>query len=874
MLSLENHINKVLGVSERIHNYVRRNSMFKRVAKQFLAFMVIISLLGSFFSVATYANEADHPYLIAEPGAKPSEAGELQVLEKNGGKTLCDQNGQPVQLRGMCTHGLQWYPEIINNNAFAALSKDWESNVIRLCMFITQDGYGTNPDIKQKVIDGINLAIANDMYVIVDWHVLNPGDPNAEVYAGAMDFFKEISGMYPNDKHIIYELANEPNGNSPGVTNDAEGWKAVKSYAEPIIKMLRDRGNENIIIVGTPCWSQRADLAADNPIDDQNTMYGVHFYAGSHLPGDYVMNNTEYAIKHGAPVFVSEWGPSESTGDGGPYFDYSDKWINYLNKNNISWCEFSLTNKNEKAAVFLPYEYAKTDMTLLDPGTDQVWDIKELTVTGEYIRARIKGIPYAPIERTQREEYSKVIWDFNDGTEQGFGINSDSPVKNVTVKNVNNALQITGLSANSDMSLNGLWSNLRLSSDRISVAADILGAEELTMDVIVKEPTTVSIAAIPQNGTYGWGSPKQVDKVFPGDFKLQKDGTYKAVLTIIPSVSPNLEAIAQDFEHSIMTSIILFVGSSSNEISLDNISVSGNSAIERPIQHASLGTPKVPSDFEDLTRNGWKWVGTSAVKSKLSVEEAGGSKALSWKMGYPEYKTTDGWATAADIILPEVNTTRGDNDRFTFDLYLAPEQATKGGIDISLIFIPPALGYWAQLSESYHIDLESLSKLTKTTDGLYHYKVSFDLDNVADGKVIKSDTVLRDIRMVLANNNSDYSGRMYIDNLKFEKSYSVSYNIQGSWNTGATVNVTIKNNSQKPINGWKLDWAFPGNQKITNIWCANGSQGENSVSAKDLGYNATIPVNGTVSFGFNISFTGSNEKPLSFTLNGKPCAIE
>lgn len=56
-------------------------------------------------------------------------------------------------------------------------------------------------------------------------------------------------------------MCNEPNPTDPGVTNDEAGWKKVKAYAEPIIKMLRQMGNENIIIIGSPNWSQRPDFA-------------------------------------------------------------------------------------------------------------------------------------------------------------------------------------------------------------------------------------------------------------------------------------------------------------------------------------------------------------------------------------------------------------------------------------------------------------------------------------------------------------------------------------------------------------------------------------------------------------------------------------
>lgn len=761
--------------------------MMKKISTRILSLMVAFALLATIFPAQAGAvgqMEAVYSHLVFDTSTKHAQdGGALQVLTKGDVKTLCDQNGDPIQLRGMSTHGLQWYPEILNDNAFSALSNDWGSNVIRLAMYVAENGYASNPEvIKQRVYDGINLAIANDMYVIVDWHVLTPGDPNAEVYSGAMEFFKEISDAYPNDPHIIYELANEPNSGSPGVTNDANGWAAVKSYAEPIIKMLRDKGNKNIIIVGSPCWSQRPDLAADNPIIDaeNNIMYAAHFYTGTHkvsadsIDRGNVMSNVRYALENGVAVFATEWGTSQASGDGGPYLNEADEWLEFLNENNISWCNWSLTNKNEVSGAFIPYQTGKTVATDLNPGEDKVWEAKELSVSGEYARSRIKGIPYEPIDRTPKEEFTTNIWDFNDGTTQGFGINGDSPVKApaINISNENNALKIEGLYSSSDISDGNYWANVRLSADNSSQKPDIFGTKTLKMDVIVTTPAIVSIAAIPQSSTNGWANPIRAIKVMPSDFTMQQDGTYKAILSISTADSPNLEAISKDAANSIMTNIILFVGASNTDVVyLDNISVSGDRAIiEEPIVHADIGTATLPSDFENNTRQGWNWDAGSGVKSALTIEQANQSKAISWEVAYPEQKPSDGWASAPRIMLGGIHTTRGNNQYLTLDFYLAPHNATKGTLSINLAFAPPSLGFWAQAKESFNIDLTKLAAAAKTTDGLYHYKVFFDLNNLNENKVIEADTLLRDITIVVADVESDFAGRMYMDNVQFAPS--------------------------------------------------------------------------------------------------------
>ena len=104
--------------------------------------------------------------------------------------------------------------------------------------------------------------------------------------------------------------------------------------------------------------------------------------------------------------------------------------------------------------------------------------------------------------------------------------------------------------------------------------------------------------------------------------------------------------------------------------------------------------------------------------------------------------------------------------------------------------------------------------------------------------------------------------------------YVVTYTMN-DWGGGATVNITIKNNTATAVNGWTLAWTFPGTQTVTNMWNASYTQSGASVSAKNLSYNAVIGANGgTQSFGFNLNYTGTNAKPASFTLNGTPCTVQ
>jgi endoglucanase len=738
-------------------------------------FLTLLLLTVVFFSSLT-VGEAKAENLIVEPAVKPSVAGTLKIIDYQGMKTIGDQDGNPIQLRGRSTHGLQWYPEILNDNAFKALSRNWGANVIRLAMYVGEDGYASSPEvIKKRVIKGIDLAIANDMYVIVDWHVHSPGNPMADVYNGAEEFFREISERYPNNLHLIYELANEPNSNdggieNGGVPNNKEGWKTVKNYAEPIIEMLRKNGNQNLVIVGSPNWSQRPDLAASDPIDDGNTAYTAHFYSGTHEPDPdaYVMRNIINALENNAAVFVSEWGTSEADGNGGPYLKAADKWLNFLNKKNISWVNWSLTNKNEVSGAFRPFIMNEHQAAKLDPGSDQKWEAAELSLSGEYVRSRIKGVKYNPIDRNPAQEYSSVIWDFDDGSTQGFVVNADSPIKNAQLTNEESSLKISGLAKSNDLSDTNFWANLRISADRSSKRVDISGAEKITMEILVDKKSEISVAAVPQSAEHGWTNPKSAVKVRPADFK-RVNGIFKAELAIDTEAAPNLKAIAESDKGSTLNNIIFFIGTgSADTVYLDNITVVGKRKEEKEtVNHAPLGEAALPSDFNAGTRQGWQWDESSGVKGALTIKKADSSPALSWETAYPEVKPEDGWASAPRLILPGIETSREDNQYLSFDFYLKPVRASEGSLAINLAFAPPSMGYWAQAAESYQIPLTSLEAADQTENGLYHYQVRFDLNKIADNKKIAEDTLLRDIILVVADQNSDFAGRMYIDNISF-----------------------------------------------------------------------------------------------------------
>lgn len=266
--------------------------------------------------------------------------GQLQVI----GPNLCDQAGNPVQLRGMSSHALQWHGKYANKQVLQWLRDDWNCQLWRAALYLTEGGYITAPYLKEKVVESIKAGIDLGMYIIVDWHVHRDQDPN--VYKEqSLEFFREMAQTYGSYPNVIYEICNEPNGKQ--VT-----WSGqIKPYAEEIIAEIRKYDPDNIIVVGTPTWSQDVDEAAKDPIQGQkNIMYTLHFYAGSH--GKELMAKAEDAMQKGLAIFVTEWGTTLNTGD--QFFpDKTMPWLSFMKKHHISWANWSVNNKGEDSGILV-----------------------------------------------------------------------------------------------------------------------------------------------------------------------------------------------------------------------------------------------------------------------------------------------------------------------------------------------------------------------------------------------------------------------------------------------------------------------------------------------------------------------------------------
>ena len=261
------------------------------------------------------------------------------------GTQLVDKTGKPFQLRGVSTHGLNWFTEYVNADAFASMKNDWKINCVRLAMYTAEgDSYcegGNKENLKNIVSQGVEYATDLGLYVIIDWHVLHDLDPN-KYKADALAFFDEMSAKYADYDNVIYEICNEPNGGT--------SWDQVKSYANEVIPVIKKNNPDAVIVVGTPNWSQDVDIAAKDPITGyDNIMYTIHFYADTHR--DDLRAKMKTALDAGLPVFCTEFGICDAGGAGANNMTEGNAWIRAMNDAGVSYCIWNLSNKGETSSL-------------------------------------------------------------------------------------------------------------------------------------------------------------------------------------------------------------------------------------------------------------------------------------------------------------------------------------------------------------------------------------------------------------------------------------------------------------------------------------------------------------------------------------------
>ena len=295
--------------------------------------------IKKYIAIACAILISSYSYSQSYCGSTPVDVhGDLSVL----GNKIVDQNNTAVSFAGnsLFWSNNGWGGEgFYNGNVVSWLKDDWGATIVRAAMGVEDSGgYISDSSNKDKVKTVVDAAIAEGLYVIIDWH-----SHHAEDYQNqAVEFFKEMATLYGNYPNVIYEVYNEPIYSS--WSND------IKPYAEAVISEIRAIDSDNLIIVGTPTWSQDVDVASNDPIrSSTNIAYTLHFYAGTHTAS--LRAKAQTALNNGIALMVTEWGTVNANGDGGVSNSSTDQWMDFLSDNDISHLNWSVNDKSEGASI-------------------------------------------------------------------------------------------------------------------------------------------------------------------------------------------------------------------------------------------------------------------------------------------------------------------------------------------------------------------------------------------------------------------------------------------------------------------------------------------------------------------------------------------
>lgn len=354
-------------------------------------------------------------------GQNDSSIVDLYGLLQVNGNRIVDKNENPVALRGMSLFWSQWSvgSKYYNADCIAWLRDDWHCGIIRAAMAVEYGGYLANPETeKAKIVTVVDACLDLGLYVIIDWH-----DHNAHHHEDkAKKFFAEMAEKYGEEPNVIYEIYNEP--------LDTTSWSMeIKPYAEAVIDTIRSIDADNLIIVGTPAWSQDVVVASNDPLAYDNIAYALHFYAATHK--QWLRDKAATALNNGIALFVTEWGTCNSSAQGDVDYTSTEAWWKFMDQNMISWCNWSICDKEETAAALMPEASAVGG-----------WSESDISESGMYVRNKIMDW-YEETFTAMLDDVEPLILDFelyqnypnpfNPNTTISYtvGTNNHSPLQHV-----------------------------------------------------------------------------------------------------------------------------------------------------------------------------------------------------------------------------------------------------------------------------------------------------------------------------------------------------------------------------------------------------------------------------------------------------------
>jgi len=293
------------------------------------------------------------------------------------GNTIVNQYGEPTRLRGMSFFWSQWQGHYWTADTVRWLRDDWHVSVVRAAMGVELGGYLANPSVEKAKVEAIvDSAIDVGIYVIIDWH-----DHHADEHSAEADvFFAEMAQKYGHFPNVLFEPFNEPIGQS---------WQGlIKPYHEKIVSTIRLHTN-NIIVLGTPFYSQYVDEASLNPVSGVNLAYTIHFYAAAAGHRAQLRSRVATALSNGIALFATEWGTCQETGNGNLDLVDAQTWLDLFAAHHISDANWAVSDKDESCSALRPGAATSS------------WTSADLTTSGMWVRSSIRADANAGPETTR-----------------------------------------------------------------------------------------------------------------------------------------------------------------------------------------------------------------------------------------------------------------------------------------------------------------------------------------------------------------------------------------------------------------------------------------------------------------------------------------
>jgi endoglucanase len=188
--------------------------------------------------------------------------------------------------------------------------------------------------IAQVLQPAVDYATSKNLYAIVDYHQIDNVTTGTSS-ADAVTFWTTVAPVFAGYSNVVYEAFNEPidsTGNA-GITAAGAWTSAFTTAAQSWISAIRAGAPNNVIIVGSPSWSQYPDGALTAGLTGGNLVFTAHAYP-SNWPGTGFQSRVAKAAM-GEPVAMTEWGYSIGTMT--PNDTWAQNLQTFVNSGGESW---------------------------------------------------------------------------------------------------------------------------------------------------------------------------------------------------------------------------------------------------------------------------------------------------------------------------------------------------------------------------------------------------------------------------------------------------------------------------------------------------------------------------------------------------------